>query len=86
MNKNYHYFINPEDSFARCPCSRCGRLPVIAKRSDGKFVAFCPACHWDRGLHDLPPDWYADDKDETIFLWSARQFLQDICLECSLEL
>ena len=77
----FHYFIDPVDSVGRCPCAKCGRLPVIAKRSDGKWIGFCSACHLGDGFNGLNPKWFTADKDEAIFNWSARQLFYDVCIK-----
>lgn len=79
--RNFHYFIDPADSVGRCPCSKCGGLPIIAGRSDGKWIGFCPKCHLGKGFSGLNPKWFAADKDEAIFNWSARQLLYDVCIK-----
>ena len=77
----YHYYLFPKESLNRCPCARCGHLPVIARRSDGLWIGFCPDCDLESDFDGLNPLWFAGDKDESIFIWSARQLLFKICTQ-----
>lgn len=76
-----HYYINAADSLSRCPCARCDSLPVVAETDAGEWVTFCPKCDLDHGLDGMNPLWFAGDKDEAIFIWSARQLLSKICTQ-----
>ena len=79
------YFINPADSAYRCPCSKCGTLPIVAKRSSGDWVAICPNCDLKLDFDHINPRWFRQTKDDAIYIWSARQLAQRVLCGSPME-
>ncbi|MGN1273701.1 MAG: hypothetical protein ACI4UF_03855 [Thermoguttaceae bacterium] len=72
------YFINAADSIDRCPCSKCGALPVVARRSSGGWVAACPFCDLGLSFDSVNPRWFRQTKNDAIYIWSGRQLAQRV--------